>query len=143
MIVSNTDTVPGRTITAHLGMVTGSTVRARNIFIDIIQWFKALFGGELRGYSKLLTQVREQALARMQLQAKGLGANAVINVRFSTSTVSLGSAEIYAYGTAVVLSGDDFQFAPASGSTASESAYVPAADVTPATGDSGDGSGIS
>ena len=101
MIITNTDTIPGKTIITYHGMVTGSTVRARNIFIDIGQWFKSLFGGELRGYSKLLTQVREQALARMQLQAEEQGANTVLNVRFSTSTVSLGSAEIYAYGTAV------------------------------------------
>lgn len=101
MIVTNTDSIPGKSIVKYHGMVTGSTVRARNVFIDIGQWFKSLFGGELRGYSKLLTHVREQALARMQLQAEEMGANAVLNVRFSTSTVSLGSAEIYAYGTAV------------------------------------------
>lgn len=101
MIITNTDTIPGKEIVTYHGMVTGSTVRARNIFVDIGQWFKSLFGGELKGYSKLLTQVREEALNRMKLQAADMGANAVLNVRFSTSTVSLGSAEIYAYGTAV------------------------------------------
>ena len=101
MIVTNTDNIPGKSITTYYGMVTGSTVRARNLFVDLFQWLKSLFGGELKGYTKLLNLVRQQALERMQVQAKELGANAVINVRFSTSTVALGCAEIYAYGTAV------------------------------------------
>lgn len=101
MIVTNIDSIPGKSIVRYHGMVTGSTVRARNVFIDLIQWLKALFGGELKGYSKLLNRVRQEALDRMQAQAEEMGANAVINVRFSTSTVTLGAAEIYAYGTAV------------------------------------------
>ena len=103
MIVTSTDTVPGCRIQESLGMVTGSTVRARNLFVDIWQWIKGLFGGELKGYSKLLSMVRQQAVSRMILQAQDLGADAVINVRFSTSTVALGAAELYAYGTAVKL----------------------------------------
>lgn len=101
MFVTNMESVPGMTIVKHHGMVTGSTVRARNIFVDIWQWLKGLFGGELKGYSALLSDVRAQSVERMVMQAREQGANAVINVRFATSTISLGAAEIYAYGTAV------------------------------------------
>ncbi|WP_147820441.1 YbjQ family protein [Salidesulfovibrio onnuriiensis] len=101
MFVTNMESVPGMKIVKHHGMVTGSTVRARNIFVDIWQMIKGLFGGELKGYSALLSDVREQSVERMVLQAEEAGANAVINVRFATSTISLGAAEIYAYGTAV------------------------------------------
>lgn len=101
MYISNVETIPGKRVVRHHGMVTGSTVRARFFLVDFGQWVKGIFGGELRGYSKLISDTRQQALDRMSAQAKSLGANAVVNVRFSTSTVSLGSAELYAYGTAV------------------------------------------
>lgn len=101
MYLSNVESIPGKRIVQHYGMVTGSTVRARFFFIDILQWFKGFFGGELKGYSKLIALTREQAVARMSQQAERMGANAVVNIRFSTSTVSLGSSELYAYGTAV------------------------------------------
>lgn len=101
MYISNVESIPGKRVVKHHGMVTGSTVRARFFLVDLGQWFKGIFGGELRGYSKLISDTRQQALDRMTAQAKELGANAVVNVRFSTSTVSLGSSELYAYGTAV------------------------------------------
>lgn len=105
MFVTNMESVPGMKIVRHHGMVTGSTVRARNVFIDFWQFIKGLFGGELVGYSRLLSEVRAQSVERMVIQAREQGANAVINVRFATSTISLGAAEIYAYGTAVEVSG--------------------------------------
>ncbi len=108
MFVTNMESVPAMKIVKHHGMVTGSTVRARNIFVDIGQWIKGLFGGELKGYSRLLADVRAQAVERMAMQAGELGANAVINVRFATSTISLGAAEIYAYGTAVEVRSEEY-----------------------------------
>ncbi|WP_018123201.1 YbjQ family protein [Desulfovibrio oxyclinae] len=101
MLLSNVETIPGKRIVRHHGMVTGSTVRARFFLIDLWQWIKGFFGGELKGYSKLIGDTRQQALKRMEEQAERLGANAVVNVRFATSTVSLGSSELYVYGTAV------------------------------------------
>lgn len=101
MIVTNIETVPGRTIVEHYGLVTGSTIRARNVFIDILCYLKNLVGGELKGYSALLRDSQRQAVERMVAQAEQMGANAVVNVRFSTSSVTSGAAEIYAYGSAV------------------------------------------
>ena len=103
MIISNTETVPGRTITQFFGIVSGSTVRTKHIGRDLMASFKNIFGGELKGYTELLTESREDAMARMVLEAESLGANAVVNVRFSTSSVAQGAAELFAYGTAVVL----------------------------------------
>lgn len=101
MILSNTDTVPGKTIREFYGVVTGSTVRAKHIGRDIMASLKNLVGGELKGYTELLHEARTQALERMIEQAHYTGANAVVNVRFSTSSVAQGAAELFAYGTAV------------------------------------------
>ncbi len=103
MIVVNTETVPGYTITEVRGLVQGNTIRAKHIGRDIGAGLKNLVGGELTGYTELLTESRQQALDRMLQQAGQLGANAVVNVRFTTSAVAAGAAELYAYGTAVVL----------------------------------------
>ena len=103
MILSNTETVPGRTITRFYGVVSGSTVRAKHIGRDIMAGLKNLVGGELKGYTELLQESREDALARMVAEAESLGANAVVNVRFSTSSVAQGAAELFAYGTAVTV----------------------------------------
>ncbi|TVR42936.1 MAG: hypothetical protein EA402_10815 [Planctomycetota bacterium] len=103
MLVVNTDEVPGRQITEVLGLVQGSTVRAKNVGRDIAASFKNLVGGELKGYTELLTEARRQALQRMLDQAQELGAEAVVNVRFTTAAVSAGASELLAYGTAVRL----------------------------------------
>lgn len=103
MIVTNTETVPGKTITACFGVVSGSTVRAKHAGRDIMAGLKNIVGGELRGYTELLTESRDEAMSRMQQQAQDLGANAIVNVRFSTSSVAAGASEIYVYGTAVTL----------------------------------------
>lgn len=101
MIVSNTENVPGRTISRFFGVVSGSTVRSKHIGRDLMAGFKNIFGGELKGYTELLKESREDALSRMIEEAESLGANAVVNVRFSTSSVAQGAAELFAYGTAV------------------------------------------
>jgi uncharacterized protein YbjQ (UPF0145 family) len=103
MIVTNIEEVPGKTITEHLGMVQGNTVRSKHAGRDIMAGFKNLVGGELKGYTELLTESREEATERMLEQARALGANAVLNVRFSTSSVTAGAAELFVYGTAVVV----------------------------------------
>ena len=101
MIISNTQSVPGMTIVEFHGVVSGSTVRAKHIGRDIMAGLKNVVGGELRGYTELLEESRQQALRRMIRQAEERGANAVINVRFATSSVAQGAAELFAYGTAV------------------------------------------
>lgn len=103
MIVVNTETIPGVRVTQVKGLVQGNTVRAKHIGRDIAASFKNIVGGELKGYTELLTESRREALERMLAQAEQLGANAVVNVRFSTSSVTQGAAEMYAYGTAVVV----------------------------------------
>ncbi|QMT34393.1 YbjQ family protein [Conchiformibius steedae DSM 2580] len=103
MLLSNLEHIPDRRIVKHLGLVQGSTVRAKHAGRDLMAGLKNLVGGELKGYTELLNESREQALERMQEQARQIGANAVINVRFSTSSVAAGASEIFAYGTAVVL----------------------------------------
>ena len=101
MIVTNVDVVPGKKLVEHFGIVQGSTVRARHVGADFAAGLKNIVGGELRGYTKLLEDARKEALERMVNQATQLGANAVINVRFATSAISQGAAELMAYGTAV------------------------------------------
>jgi len=101
MILTNTETIPGKKIIEHFGLVTGSTVRARHIGSDMAAGLKNLVGGELKGYTQLLNESRRQALERMVQQAVQLGANAVINIRFATSSIAQGAAELYVYGTAV------------------------------------------
>jgi len=101
MILTSIDTVPGKKIVELFGIAQGSTVRARHMGSDIAAGFKNMVGGELKGYTKLLEDARAEALERMQMQASQLGANAVINVRFATSAITQGAAELMAYGTAV------------------------------------------
>ena len=103
MIISNTEYVPGRTVTKFFGIVSGSTVRTKHIGRDIMASLKNIFGGELKGYTELLKESRSDALERMIEEANSLGANAVVNVRFSTSSIAQGAAELFAYGTAVHL----------------------------------------
>jgi uncharacterized protein YbjQ (UPF0145 family) len=101
MILSNTEEIPGRTIREFYGVVSGSTVRAKHLGRDFMASLKNLVGGELKGYTELLQEARQEALDRMSQQAESVGANAVVNVRFSTSSVAQGAAELFAYGTAV------------------------------------------
>ncbi|MEE8589133.1 MAG: YbjQ family protein [Sulfurimonadaceae bacterium] len=101
MNITNIESIPGKTIVEHFGVVSGSTVRAKHVGRDIMAGFKNVFGGELKGYTELLAESREEAMERMTEQAKSLGANAIVNVRFSTSSVAAGAAELYVYGTAV------------------------------------------
>ena len=103
--VSNTETIAGATIVQSLGLVTGSTVRAKNIGKDIMAGLKNIVGGELGTYTQLLNEARNQALQRMMADAQARGANAVVNVRFATSAVAGGAAELFAYGTAVIVQG--------------------------------------
>ena len=102
LIFSNIETIPGMTITQSLGVVSGSTVRAKNVFKDIGAAFKNIAGGEIKAYTELLQESRNEALFRMLQDASARGANAVVNVRFATSSVAGGAAELLAYGTAVV-----------------------------------------
>ena len=103
MFLTNTEEVPGKKIVACFGVVSGSTVRAKHVGRDIMAGVKNIFGGELTDYTELLSEAREQAMERMRDQAEQLGANAIVNVRFSTSSVTAGASEIYIYGTAVTV----------------------------------------
>lgn len=106
MIVTTTGNIEGHTVVRTLGLVRGNTIRARHVGKDIMAWFRTLVGGEVAEYTKLLGESREQALDRMVEEAVALGANAVITTRFSTSMVMGGTAELLAYGTAVVVEAD-------------------------------------
>ena len=101
MIVTNIEQVPGKKIVEHLGLVQGNTIRAKHVGRDIMASLKSIVGGELKGYTELLTEARNEAIERMLEMAEKKGANAVVNVRFSTSSVMQGAAELFAYGTAV------------------------------------------
>ncbi|OFW37398.1 MAG: hypothetical protein A3J29_10790 [Acidobacteria bacterium RIFCSPLOWO2_12_FULL_67_14b] len=103
MLLSNLELVPGRRVVKHLGLVQGSTVRAKHVGKDLFAGLKNIVGGELKAYTELLQESREEATQRMVKQAEAAGANAVLNVRFATSSITTGAAEIFAYGTAVVL----------------------------------------
>lgn len=103
MIYVTTETLQGKEIAESLGTVRGSTVRARNIGRDIFAGLKNIVGGEISEYTKLLADAREQAIKRMLDDASKMGADAVVNVRFTTSQVMQGAAEMLAYGTAVKL----------------------------------------
>jgi len=103
MIITNLEMIPGKKLIKHLGLVQGSSVRAKHVGRDIMASLKNIFGGELKGYTELLQESREEAMNRMQEQASAIGANAVLNIRFSTSSVTQGAAELFAYGTAVVV----------------------------------------
>jgi uncharacterized protein YbjQ (UPF0145 family) len=106
MIVVNTETIPGHVIREVKGLVQGNTIRAKHLGRDFAAGLKNLVGGELVGYTELLVEARRQALERMLAQAEQLGANAVVNVRFTTSAITQGAAELYAYGTAVVVNAE-------------------------------------
>jgi uncharacterized protein YbjQ (UPF0145 family) len=99
--LSNTETIPGKTIVEFYGVVTGNTVRAKHIGKDIMASLKNIVGGELKAYTELLQDSRLEATERMVAQAKSMGANAVVNVRFATSSIAQGASELFAYGTAV------------------------------------------
>ncbi len=101
VILSNTESIPGRQIVEFYGVVTGNTVRAKHVGRDIMAGLKNIVGGELKGYTELLQDSRKEATDRMIEQAHSMGANAVVNVRFATSSISQGAAELFAYGTAV------------------------------------------
>ena len=103
MYVTTIETVPGKTIVASHGIVSGSSVRAKHVGRDIMAGVKNVFGGELKGYTELLAESRDQALSRMKNEAAELGANGIVNIRFSTSSVTAGASEIYVYGTAVTV----------------------------------------
>ena len=103
MFLTNIESVPGRKITAVCGMVSGSTVRAKHAGKDFLAGFKNFFGGEIKGYTDLLEESRNEATQRMVRQAHALKADAIINVRYATSAITVGAAEVYAYGTAVKL----------------------------------------
>ncbi len=103
MIIVTTEQIPNKTIVETLGISRGSTVRARNIGKDIFAGLKNIIGGEISEYTKLQAQSREQALKRMVDDAESLGANAIVNVRLTTSMVMQGCSEILAYGTAVIV----------------------------------------
>lgn len=103
MIVVTTDYIPGKKICRTLGLVRGNTVRARFFGKDIMAFFRNMVGGEVTEYTKMIGESREQALDRMAEEAEQMGGNAVVNVRFATSEVMQGAAEILAYGTAVVV----------------------------------------
>ncbi len=106
MLLTNTEYVPGQTIAEYSGLVSGSTVRAKHVGRDIMASLKNIVGGELKGYSELLREARKEATDRMIEQARQMGANAIVNVRFATSSVAQGASELYVYGTAVRLEAD-------------------------------------
>lgn len=101
MLITNIEQVPGRQVMEHYGVVSGSTIRAKHVGRDMMAGLKNMFGGELKGYTELLEESRAEAILRMKKQAQSMGANAIVNVRFSTSSIAQGAAEIYVYGTAV------------------------------------------
>ena len=103
MLLSNLEIIPGRRVREHLGIVEGSTVRSKHAGRDILAGLKNIVGGELKAYTELLVEDRQQATDRMVAQAEELGANAVLNIRYTTTSVTQGAAEILAYGTAVIL----------------------------------------
>ena len=103
LLISTLESVPGHTVSKHLGLVQGSSVRAKHMGRDLMAGFKNMVGGELKGYTELLQETRDEALERMQREAEAIGANAVLNVRLATSSVTAGAAEVFAYGSAVLL----------------------------------------
>jgi len=103
MITSNLEMIPGKRIVEHLGIAQGSTVRAKHAGRDLLAGLKNIVGGELKAYTELMKEARDEALERMQSEARSMGANAVVNVRFATTSITAGAAEILAYGSAVRL----------------------------------------
>jgi uncharacterized protein YbjQ (UPF0145 family) len=101
IVLTNIETIPGKRVVEHFGLVAGNTVRAKHVGRDIMASLKNIVGGELKGYTELLQEARAESTDRMIAQAQALGANAILNVRYSTSSVAQGASELYAYGTAV------------------------------------------
>ena len=102
MILSNLETVPGHQIQQQLDVVYGSTVRSKHVGRDFMAGLKNIVGGELKGYTELLEESRQEAMDRMIQKAKALGANAIVGIRFSTSNIAQGASELFVYGTAVI-----------------------------------------
>ncbi|NOY07262.1 MAG: YbjQ family protein [Spirochaetes bacterium] len=102
MILTTSDKIPGKVIKDTLGLVRGNTIRSRNIGRDIMAAFKNIVGGEITDYTKMMAEAREQATDRMIEEAKGMGANAVVAVRFTTTSIMQAAAELLVYGTAVI-----------------------------------------
>jgi len=103
MIITTSETIPGHKVKEILGIAKGSTIRAKHIGRDIMAGFKHIVGGEIKGYTEMLSDARDEAIKRMEENAKKMGADAVINVRLTTAAVMQGAAEVLAYGTAVKL----------------------------------------
>ena len=103
MIITTTETISGKKVVKTLGLVKGNTIRARHVGRDIVAGFRNIIGGEIIEYTKMLAESREQALDRMQEEAKKLGANAIVGMRFITASIMGGAAELLAYGTAVIV----------------------------------------
>jgi uncharacterized protein YbjQ (UPF0145 family) len=103
VILATTDHVSGKTIKKTLGLVRGNTIRARHLGRDILAFLRNIVGGEIRDYTKMMAEAREQALDRMIEEAESVGANAIVNVRFTTSMIMQNASEILAYGTAVIV----------------------------------------
>jgi len=103
MQLSNTPDLPGYTITQTVDLVAGNMVQSKHIGRDIMAGLKSIIGGEVAGYTEMLVEAREQAMARMISQAQDKGANAIVNIRFTTSAIDTGMSELLAYGTAVVV----------------------------------------
>jgi len=103
MIIVTTEEISGKTVKKHLGLVRGNTIRARDLGHDIMALFRNVVGGEIRDYTKMMAEAREQAIDRMVEEAEALGANAILAVRFSTSEMMRGAAEIIVYGTAAIV----------------------------------------
>jgi uncharacterized protein YbjQ (UPF0145 family) len=102
MILSNLESVPGHTIQKQLDVVYGSTVRSKHVGRDLMAGLKNIVGGELKGYTELLEESRQEAMNRMIQKAQSLGANAIVGIRFSTSNIAQGASELFVYGTAVI-----------------------------------------
>lgn len=107
MLLTNLEVVPGYRVSRHLGLVQGSSVRAKHVGRDIMASLKNIVGGELKGYTELLQESRDEAIGRMVKEAESVGANAVLNIRLGTSAITAGAAEILAYGTAAVIVEED------------------------------------
>lgn len=103
MLLSNLETVPGHNINKQLDVVYGSTVRSKHVGRDLMAGLKNIVGGELKGYTELLEESRQEAMQRMIEKAQSLGANAIVGIRFSTSNIAQGASELFVYGTAVVV----------------------------------------
>jgi len=103
MYLSTTETIKGKRIVKHIGLVRGNTIRARHVGRDIMASIRNLIGGEIKDYTKMMAESREQALDRMVEEANGLGANGIVGLKFATSMMMAGASEFLVYGTAVVV----------------------------------------